>query len=175
MYHRNAEPLLGGYFSFMFGHTHNIELGSSVGKCIYKELSVSIYTYHHAQKIVQCFKPASNKSRVDNLILFIIRPYSQFRYRFFTYSKSFSTMHITTCFSLALVTFLKLTIVSSSPTPYPQIQINSTLSAPSAQNQTNSTTTTLIVKHIDCVAFKTPYSCDYFCFATFCLGYPDIL
>ena len=33
----------------------------------------------------------------------------------------------------------------------------------------------MITKEIDCVLFDTPESCDTFCFATFCMGFPDIL
>ena len=33
----------------------------------------------------------------------------------------------------------------------------------------------MITKETDCIDFDTPESCDTFCFATFCMGLPEIL
>lgn len=62
-------------------------------------------------------------------------------------------MHITNSLSVAMILSLNLALVSSAPAP----------GVP------------MITKEIDCVLFNTPESCDTFCFATFCMGFPDIL
>ena len=68
-------------------------------------------------------------------------------------------MYMGISLSLGLILSLKLVEVTSAPAPAP-------VPDPSVP---------IITKNIDCVAFDTPMSCETFCFATFCLGYPSIL
>ncbi len=63
-------------------------------------------------------------------------------------------MHTSNSLPLAMILGLKMALVSSAPAPG---------DIPT------------ITKQIDCVAFNTHQACDNFCFATFCMGFPDIL